>query len=109
MNIDKIKTNLKINDNVVVVSGNDRGKRGKILHFNRLKNRVVVEGINKIKRFVKPSQENPKGGVVVMEYPIHLSNVMFFCDKCKKGVRLAFEMTDSKKTRKCGKCGKSLE
>jgi large subunit ribosomal protein L24 len=100
---------IKKNDNVVVVSGNDRGKRGKVLFVDRKKNRVVVEGINKKKKYVKPSQESPKGGSISLEYPIAVSNVMVFCEKCKKGVKLGIQLKDKDKIRVCRKCGKTFD
>jgi large subunit ribosomal protein L24 len=103
------RTKLKVNDNVVVVSGSERGKRGKILKVYREKSRVIVEGINKRNKFVRPTQENPKGGSINIEFPIALSNVMIFCEKCKKPVRLGVEIKDDVKTRVCKKCGKSLD
>ena len=106
-----INTNLKKNDAVIILSGSDRGQRGKVIFVYRRKGRVVVEGINKKKKFVRPTQENPKGGVLSLEFPVHISNVAFFCDKCKKGVRIDIdiEIKDNSKVRKCKKCGKSLD
>ena len=80
-------TRIKVQDTVVVISGADRGRRGKVLFIDRRNARVIVEGVNKKDKFLRPSQENPKGGVVSREYPIHLSNVMLFSDKQKKGIR----------------------
>ena len=106
-----MKTKLKKNDDVVVISGSSKGKRGKVLYINKAKGLVLVEGVNKKHKAVKASQENPKGGIVQKEYPIEASNVMFFCDKCKKGVRLQMvdltDKTKKDKSRKCSKCGKS--
>lgn len=104
-----MKTKLKKNDSVVIVAGADRGKRGKILYIDIEKNRVIVEGINKKKKFVRPSQENPKGGSISLEHPVNMSNVMHFCDKCKKGVRIGFEIKENSKIRICRKCGKSID
>ncbi|MCU0846609.1 MAG: 50S ribosomal protein L24 [Spirochaetes bacterium] len=109
MKVESTKTKLKVNDNVVVISGADKGKRGKILKINRNSGRVIIEGINKRKKFLRPNQENPQGGFITMEFPINLSNVMLFCDKCKKGVRIGMETKDKQKTRVCKKCGKSLD
>lgn len=109
MKTDILKTRIKINDGVVVVSGDDRGKRGKVLNVNRTNGRIIIEGINKIKKFVKASQENPKGGVLVIERPLEISNVMYFCEKCKKGVRISVEIKDKKKNRTCGKCAKNID
>ncbi len=105
-----MKTKIKVNDNVIVISGADRGKKGKVLFIEREKNRIVVEGINKKQKAVKPSQQSPKGGFVTREYPINISNVQYFCDKCKKGVRLqSIKTENSEKSRKCTKCGKSFD
>lgn len=106
---EKISTKLKKNDNVVIIGGSDRGKRGKVLNVDRFKGRIVVEGVNKRSKFLRPSQENPKGGVASLEFPIHISNVMYFCDKCKKGVRVGTELKDKTKARVCKSCGKSLD
>ncbi len=107
--MDKVKTKLKKNDNVVVVTGSDRGRRGKILLIDRKRGRVVVEGINKKQKFVRPSQENPKGGMVTKEVAISISNVMYFCDKCKQGVRIGVKESDKANQRICKKCGKTLD
>ena len=104
-----IKTRLKREDNVVVISGSERGKRGKVLNIDRKKGRVIVEGINKRNKFIRATQENPKGGAVTLEFPINLTNVMIFCDKCKKPVRIGIELKDNAKSRVCKKCGKSLD
>ena len=103
-----IKTIIKKDDNVVVTTGTDKGKRGKVLFIDRKKGKIVVEGINKKKKFVRPSQDNPKGGIISLEFPIHISNVANFCEKCKKGVRVAVQIKNDDKTRVCKKCGKSF-
>ena len=103
------KIKIKNNDSVVILAGYDRGRRGKVLNVDRRKSRVIVEGINKKKKFVRPSQENPRGGVISLEYPVHISNVMYFCDKCKKGVRLGIKLTDKRKSRICKKCGAGID
>ncbi len=108
-NSEKTNTKFKLNDNVVVMTGADRGKRGKILTIDRDKNRVIVEGINKKTKYLKASQEHPQGGMISLEFPIHLSNVMYFCDKCKKGSRIGVGIKDKSKTRVCKSCGKSID
>lgn len=100
---------LKINDNVVVISGSNKGKRGKILKMDKAKGRVIVEGVNKRNKHLKPSQENPQGRMVNLEYPINISNVMYFCDKCKKGIRIGIEIKDKSRTRICRSCSKSID
>ena len=99
---------LKKNDEVMVIAGKDSGKRGKILALDKGSNRVIVEGINKRKKYVKTA-ENPSGVLIEKEFPINLSNVMFFCDKCKKGTRVGIELTEKSKTRICKSCSKSID
>jgi large subunit ribosomal protein L24 len=70
---------IKKDDMVLVISGNDRGKKGRVLKVFPKQNRIVVEGINFIKRHTKPNQVNPQGGIVEKEGPIHASNVMLIC------------------------------
>lgn len=79
---------LKDGDEVLVISGSQKGKRGKIMSIDRRRNRVVIQGVNKRKRFQRPTQENPQGGVIELESSIHLSNVMLYDGKTKRGVRL---------------------
>ena len=93
------------NDEVVVTTGREKGKKGKILSFVSGRERVLIEKVNLIKRHVRPSQKMPQGGVVEREASIHISNVMNFCLKCKKGVRLGVKVLDGgKKQRTCRKC-----
>lgn len=93
------KLKLKHEDEVVVVSGSQKGKRGKIMFIDRAKNRVFVQGVNKIKRFQRPTQENPQGGVIEIEASMNLSNVMFYDSKAKKGVKLGYRVEGGKKVR----------
>jgi len=95
------KIKLKKDDEVIVISGNreDKGKKGKILSIDKKRDRVYVSGINKKKKFVRPTQENPQGGEIEIERSIHISNVMLFDSKKKKGVRIGFEIVKGKKER----------
>jgi large subunit ribosomal protein L24 len=104
-----IKTAIKKDDNVVVISGSDRGKRGKVLFIDKKKGKIVIEGINKKKKFVRPSQDNPKGGTISLEFPIHISNAANFCEKCKKGVKVGIQEKNDDKHRICKVCGKSFD
>ena len=79
---------IKKNDLVLVIAGNDRGKRGKVLKVFPEKHRVVVEGINFIKRHRKPTQANPQGGIVTREGAIHVSNIMLLDPKSGKPTRV---------------------
>lgn len=76
------------NDNVLVISGNAKGKTGKVLKVFPERNRVIVEGVNITKRHARPSQKNPQGGIIQKEAPIHASNVMVICPKCNEPSRI---------------------
>jgi large subunit ribosomal protein L24 len=85
-------TRLRKNDRVKVISGNHKGKEGKILKIFRDKNRVIVEGVNIIKRHTKPNQKNPQGGITQKEASIHISNVMFIDSKTGQTSRLGMKV-----------------
>ena len=93
---------VKKEDTVLVVSGNARGKKGRILKVFPKENRVIVEGVNLIKRHTKPSQRNAQGGIVEKEAPIDASNVMVICNKCGEPSRIGYKTLDEggKKSRK---------
>ncbi len=99
-----MKTLLRKNDVVMAIAGRSRGKQGKILEFVRNKGRVVVEGLQMIKRHTKKSQLHPQGAIVEKEGTIAISNLMLFCPTCQKGVRLGIKRDDAKRVRYCRKC-----
>jgi large subunit ribosomal protein L24 len=100
---------IKKNDMVMVTTGKDKGKTGKVLRIISKKDRIIVEKVNIIKRHVKPSQKS-KGGIMERESPIHVSNVMIYCEKCSKPVRVGTKvLEDGKKTRFCKKCDEVLD
>ncbi|MBI5475833.1 MAG: 50S ribosomal protein L24 [Ignavibacteriales bacterium] len=84
--------NIHKNDTVKVISGNARGKTGKVLKIFREEHRLIVEGVNIIKRHTKASQKNPQGGIVQKEASINTSNVMVICPKCNKPSRIGHKM-----------------
>jgi large subunit ribosomal protein L24 len=102
----RLKTPVRKNDNVLVTTGKDRGKKGRVLKVLPLKNRVVVEGVNIIKRHTKPNpQRQIKGGVVEREAPVHASNVQVVCPECGKATRIGRKVLgDGRKVRVCRKC-----
>jgi large subunit ribosomal protein L24 len=102
----KLATPIRKNDNVVVVTGKDRGKRGRVLKVVAEKNRLVVEGVNIIKRHTKANpQRNVKGGVVEREAALHASNVQIVCPECGKPTRIGKKILgDGRKVRVCRKC-----
>lgn len=92
---------IKKNDEVIVISGSDKGRRGKVLRVFPAKERVLVQGVNLIKKTVKKNQEYPNGTILEKEAPIHVSNVMLFCPKVNKGVRVEiFVDSEGNKKRK---------
>jgi large subunit ribosomal protein L24 len=94
------------NDTVKVISGEDRGTRGKVLRVDREAGKVVVEGVNRVYKHVRRSQKNPQGGRLSMEMPISVSNVLLICEKCGAATRLGTRyMADGAKERYCKKCG----
>lgn len=97
------------NDTVLVVSGNFRGKKGKILKVFPKEQRIIVEGVNFIKKHTKKSQKNPQGGIIEREAPIHVSNVKVVCAKCGVPARIGRKVLDNKKrVRICKTCGEML-
>jgi large subunit ribosomal protein L24 len=102
----RLATPIRKNDNVVVTTGKDRGKRGRVLRVVPDKNRLVIEGVNIIKRHTKANpQKNIKGGLVEREAPLHASNVQLVCPECGKPTRLGKKILgDGRKVRVCRKC-----
>ena len=96
-------------DTVIVVSGDDRGKSGKVLKVFPKKKRIIVEGINFIKRHTKPKSRMQPGGMVEKEAPIDASNVMVVCPRCNANIRpKRAKMAEGRSVRKCGKCGEII-
>jgi large subunit ribosomal protein L24 len=91
---------IRKSDNVMVISGNDKGKTGKVLKVFPQDLRVIVEGINLRKRHTKPNQKNPQGGILEKEAPIHVSNVMLIDSKTNEPTRLGSQIVLDEKTGK---------
>ena len=102
----RLATPIRKNDNVLVITGKNRGTRGRVLKVDPTKNRLVIEGVNLIKRHTKPNpQKNIKGGVVEREAPVHASNVQLVCPECGKQTRVGRKILgDGRKVRICRKC-----
>lgn len=97
------------NDIVKVISGKDRGKKGKVLQVFPREDKVVVEGVNMTAKNVRAKRMGEKGQVVRYNAPINISNVMLFCSKCNKAVRVGYMVTkEKKKVRICKKCKQTL-
>ena len=99
---------IRKNDKVKILVGKDRGKQGKVLLVLKDANKLVVEGVNVVKRHVKPGKVSKEGGIIKIEKPISVSNVMLVCEKCGKAVRLGFSIVGDKKYRVCKKCGEAF-
>ena len=99
---------IKRGDTVVVITGADKGKTGKVLRILTDKDRVVVEGINRVWKHVRPTQRNPQGGRIQKDNPIHISNVMPLDPTTGKGTRVRFEERDGRKHRIAVKSGADL-
>jgi large subunit ribosomal protein L24 len=97
---------IRKNDNVIVTTGRDSGKRGRVLKVLPAKGRVIVEGVNIIKRHTKPNpQRNIKGGIVEREATVHASNVQLVCPECNAQTRVGHKILgDGRKVRICRKC-----
>lgn len=99
------KMHVKKGDTVVVLSGKDKGKQGKIISAMPKKGQVVVQDVNKVKRHSKPSVAAPQGGILDKELPIPASKVMLVCPACNKPTRIGHKLVDKKNVRVCKKCG----
>lgn len=100
--------NIKKNDKVVVLSGKDKGKEGKVLEANPSAKKVVVEGINVATCHVKPRKQGEEGGIIRREIPMYASKVMLVCPKCGKATRVGHKTVDGKNVRICKKCGETI-
>ncbi|PIW69057.1 MAG: 50S ribosomal protein L24 [Ignavibacteriales bacterium CG12_big_fil_rev_8_21_14_0_65_30_8] len=95
-----MKVKIHKNDNVIVIAGNDKGKTGKILKVFPKESRVIIEGVNIRKRHTKPTQNNPQGGIMEKEAPIHISNVMLLDPKSNEPTRIGAQIILDEKTGK---------
>lgn len=102
----RLATPIRKNDSVIVTTGKDSGKKGRVLRVLPAKNRVIVEGVNIIKRHTKPNpQKNEKGGIIEREASLHASNVQLMCPECGKMTRVGRKvLADGRKVRVCRKC-----
>ena len=107
----RLQTPVRKNDNVVIVTGKDRGKRGRVLQVFPARNRLVVEGANMVKRHTRPNpQRNIKGGIVEKEGSLHASNVQIVCPECGAPTRIGHQLLgDGRKVRVCRKCDGAVD
>ena len=100
--------NIKKDDKVVVLSGKDKGKQGKILVSDPKAAKVIVEGVNVATKHQKPRKQGEEGGIIKVETPIYATKVQLVCPKCGKATRVGHKITDGKKIRVCKKCGAEI-
>jgi len=105
-----VKLHIKKNDMVKIIAGKEQGKTGKVLRVLPEKSRVVIEGLNMIKRHTRPNQLYPEGGILEKEAPLSVSNVMLICGSCNQPTRTGIRLLeDGSKTRYCKKCNESVD
>lgn len=100
---------IKRNDVVKILAGKDKGKTGKVIMVFPKKDRVLVEGVNYVKKHARQTQQNQKGGIIQKEMPVQISNLMLMCKNCNKPARVEISITADGKTRICKKCKEIIE
>ena len=100
--------NVKKNDTVLVLSGKDKGKKGKVLSVEPETRKVIVEGVNVASRHQKPRKQGEEGGIIRREIPMYASKVQLVCPKCGKATRVGHKTVDGKNVRACKKCGETI-
>ena len=99
---------IKKDDKVIVLSGKDKGKQGKVLIADPKAGKVVVEGVSVATKHQKPMGQGQEGGIIKVETPIYVSKVQLVCPKCGKGTRVGYTLDGDKKVRVCKKCGAKI-
>jgi large subunit ribosomal protein L24 len=103
----RLKTKLKKDDLVQVISGKERGKQGKIVVVDHDKGRAIVQGVNMVRKAMKKKSQNDRGGIMEIEAPVRLCNMMIVCKKCGP-TRIGYKIEGDAKKRVCRKCGEAL-
>ena len=102
--------NIRKDDNILVISGKDRGKKGKVRFAYPRDNKVIVDGLNMVKKSMKRVSQTQQGGIIEREAPLSASNVMYLCQKCNKPSRLGFRtLKDGRKVRFCRACNEVVD
>lgn len=103
------KLSIRAGDKVRVIAGKDKGKEAKVLATEPHRERVIVERINMMKKHTRATQRNPKGGILEIEAPVHVSNVMLVCPSCSQATRVARKRVDGNRVRVCKKCENDID
>ncbi len=99
---------IKKGDSIQIIAGKDRGKTGKVLRVMRSEGRVIVEGLNIVKKHVRPRKQGEKGEIVEVPRPLDISNVQVLCGRCERPVRTKVNFDNNTKTRVCARCGHGI-
>ena len=102
------KVHVKTGDTVIVLSGDDKGVKGEVIAVSPAEGKILVKGVNMVKKHVKPRRQGETGGIVDAEGAIYASRVALYCANCDKGVRTKVQLEGDKKVRVCAKCGAKL-
>lgn len=100
--------NILKNEIVIVIKGKEKGKKGKVLKVFPEKGKIIIEGLNLIKKHTKKRRQQDQAGIIEKEGPISISNVSVYCSKCKKGVRVGIKRGNKKPVRFCKKCNQAI-
>lgn len=104
----KKKVHVKRDDVVMVISGDDKGKKGKVLRVAPDEGKILVQGVNMVKKHVKPRKQGQEGGILTVEGAFYADKVMLYCPKCDRGVRIRHKFENDKKIKICAKCGAEI-
>jgi large subunit ribosomal protein L24 len=105
----KVKYHIKKDDLVEVITGEERGRRGRVLEIIADKNQAIVEGINLVKKHQRARSQTKPSGIVTVPGPLHVSNLVLICSKCGKKVKIRKEKIENRRIRICRKCGEIIE
>jgi len=100
---------IKKGDTVLVLSGKDKGKQGKVIEALPKKDKALVEGVNEVKRHTKPNQANPEGGIITKSAPMNVSKLQVVCPACKKATRVKKVLVAGRYVRACKRCGEIID
>ena len=101
---------IRKDDTIMVTTGDEKGKKGRVIDLSSEGNRLFIEGVNMIKKHMKPNKQYSQGGIIEKEAPVQRSNVMLVCPKCDKPTKIGNKMLENgKKIRECKKCGEVIE
>ncbi len=104
----KKKVHVRRDDIVMVISGDDKGKKGKVLRVAPDEGKILVQGVNMVKKHVKPRKQGQEGGILTVEGAFYADKVMLYCPKCDRGVRIRHKFDDDKKIKICARCGAEI-